>query len=88
MIKLELTSYQAKKRDDVLYAFAVEEGNPSTEILNKYVFDHPEYVWELIELFQELVKPVEDNDLTPEDEKLIDKAYSKFSDNHFDEEYR
>jgi len=51
-----------KKREDVLYAFAVEEGNPSAEILNQYVLDYPEYVWDLVELFQELIKPFEDNE--------------------------
>jgi predicted transcriptional regulator len=34
------------------------------------------------------MNPVEDDELTPKGEQLINKAYSRFSDNHFDEEYR
>lgn len=67
-------------RDDVLMAFAVEDG-PSREKLERYLRDFPVYADALIDLSRELSRdPCENDDpLSAGDAALIDAAWENFA---------
>lgn len=66
-------------RDDVLMAFAVEDG-PRRERLERYLRDFPDYAEDLIDLSRELSRdPCEDEEpLSADDGALIDAAWEIF----------
>ncbi|HEF5152607.1 hypothetical protein UA18_01838 [Burkholderia multivorans] len=68
---------QAMTRDDVLYAFAVEDaGNNDT--LMRYLAMYPQYAHDLVDLSRELARPVSHESLSAADAQRVDAAVARF----------
>ena len=64
------------RRDDVLYAFAVEPLQ-GRDTLERYLRDHPEYAGDLIDLSYELSRGVHEDGipLSIEQQSIVDNAW-------------
>lgn len=72
-----MSHQQPISRDDVLYAFAVEE-NTGHDTLVHYLKTYPQYANDLVDLSRELNRASIDSDLSEEDERSIDAAVARF----------
>lgn len=71
-----MTQPQAISRDDVLYAFAVED-DVGRETLLRYLATYPEYTLDLVDLSRELTRSNSEAPLSQEDEQRIDSAIAR-----------
>lgn len=68
---------QAMTRDEVLYAFAMEDaGNNDT--LMRYLAMYPQYAHDLVDLSRELDRPVSHEPLSAGDAERVDAAVTRF----------
>ena len=72
-----MSNQQSISRDDVLYAFAIEEDMGHDTLVN-YLTAYPQYASDLVDLSRELSRTLIDNDLLEEDVLSIDAAITRF----------
>lgn len=68
---------QPMTRDEVLYAFAVEEDG-GRDTLMRYLTAYPQYAYDLLDLSRELVHPVLDEPFSAADEQRVSAAVARF----------
>jgi hypothetical protein len=71
-----MTQSQAISRDDVLYAFAVED-DVGRETLLRYLATYPEYALDLVDLSRELTRSISEEPLSQADEQRVDSAIAR-----------
>lgn len=67
---------QAVSRDDVLYAFAVED-DLGRETLMQYLATYPEYAQDLVDLSRELARSISDEPMSQADEQRVGIAITR-----------
>lgn len=72
-----MNQLQAMTRDEVLYAFAVEDAG-NNDALMRYLAMYPQYAHELIDLSRELSRPVSHEPLSAADAQRVDAAVARF----------
>lgn len=68
---------QPMSRDEVLYAFAVED-DVGRDTLTRYLAAYPQYADDLVDLSRELVRIVPDEPLSEADERRVGAAVARF----------
>lgn len=68
---------QPMTRDEVLYAFAVEDAG-DRDTLIRYLAAYPQYTHDLVDLSRELARPVSDDLLSAADAQRVDVAVARF----------
>lgn len=71
-----MSQTQLTSRDDVLYAFAVEE-DVGRETLIRYLTTYPEYAHDLVNLSRELIRSISDESLSEAEEQRLDMAVAR-----------
>lgn len=72
-----MTPSQPITRDEVLYAFAVED-HGGREILIRYLNEYPQYANALVDLSRELARPELDDSLSSAEDEYMDAAVARF----------
>lgn len=68
---------QPISRDEVLYAFAVED-DTGRDTLMRYLATYPQYAHDLLDLSRELARIVPDEPFSEADEQRVDAAVARF----------
>lgn len=68
---------QPISRDEVLYAFAVED-HTGRDTLMRYLITYPQYAHDLLDLSRELARTVPDKPFSEADERRVDAAVARF----------
>lgn len=68
---------QPMSRDEVLYAFAVED-DVGRDTLMRYLVAYPQYADDLVDLSRELARTIPDEPLSETDKRCVDAAVVRF----------